>query len=134
MSYESNVSYVSKQPRQKNTLNLCNMKADSARRIGRYPSSIGQELVLEHEYGDSAMCGRGHGISTGPQRDTCLTFPHRVYSTPLLFSWSFPLRPDVWDSPTAPRLTRYCRSSVLSWGTADNDSISFHSCTALLLY
>ena len=40
MSYESNVSYVSKQLRQKNTHNLRNMKADSARRISRCPSSI----------------------------------------------------------------------------------------------
>ena len=40
MSYESNASYVSKQLRQKNTHNLRNMKADSARRISRCPSSI----------------------------------------------------------------------------------------------
>ena len=40
MSYESNVSYVSKQLRQKNTHNMRNMKADSARCISRCPSSI----------------------------------------------------------------------------------------------
>ena len=47
MSYESNVSYVSKQLRQKNTHNLRNMKTDSARRISCCPSSILHQLKFE---------------------------------------------------------------------------------------
>ena len=61
---------------------------------------------------ECAICSRGAEFPR--------TFPQGV----------FPLRPDVRDSPTAPRLTTYCRSSVLSWWTADTPSLPWFShCT-----
>ena len=47
MSYVSNVSYVSKQLRQKDVQNLRHMKADSARRISHCPCSmeLGQRTI-----------------------------------------------------------------------------------------
>ena len=50
MSHESKASYDSKQLRQKNTHNLRNMKADSARRISRSPSSIYNDHAKVVEY------------------------------------------------------------------------------------
>ena len=68
---------------------------------------------------ECAMCGRGAEFPRASAR-RCLTFPHDVYSAHRIFVTEFfPLQPDVRDSPTALRLTTYCRSSVLSWWTAD---------------
>ena len=48
-----------------------------------------------------AICSRGVEF---PRASAwrCLTFPHGVYRAHWLSSRSFPLRPDVRDSPTAP--------------------------------
>ena len=69
---------------------------------------------------ECAICGTGAEFPRASGR-RCLTFPHSVYSAHRFSS----LSTGFTDSPP-PRLTTYCRSSVLSWGTADTASISLH--------
>ena len=74
---------------------------------------------------ECAICGRGAEFPRASAR-RCLTFPHGVYSAHRFSSRSFfPLRPDVRDSPTAPRLTASCQGNCFIIGNCRPASIRF---------
>ena len=67
---------------------------------------------------ECAICGRGRNFH-GPQRDAAWLFLTVFIALPGFPHGVFPLRPDVRDSPSAPRLTAAAKATALSWGTAD---------------
>ena len=80
--------------------------------------------------GDCAMCGRGRGISTGPQHDACLTSPHGVYSLPG-FPHGVCLSDPMYGIRQKPLVKYVVPKLSIMMVTA---SISFHVHTTLLLY
>ena len=73
---------------------------------------------------ECAICGRGAEFPRASVR-RCLTFPHGVYSAHWFSSRVFPLRPNVRDSPRAPRLTASCQGNCFIMGNCRPASIRF---------
>ena len=64
----------------------------------------------------------GVAFPQGPQRDACLTFPPGVYRAPQLSSRSFS-SPTRWEGfADSPGWRRAADTTVLSWGTADDNT------------